>query len=521
MNIDRKGERGAALMMVILASLLLGTACIALLSAVGASSQNNTDALSEAKAYWAAESGLQATINVLRNTPNMTYSIALSQQTAGTFPVTGPVSMGETKYAVVISDPGGSSISSTFSIGGEFEQADGTFGPDRTFGTAPNTTKISYVPVASKTYPHPIAGTSFGSFAIISTGTGAPITDFRFRIAFRLTAPQTGTGYFHGWIRANRSVTFDAYTFNMGGSPVKLCQSVSCSPSGTSFALTLPAPTLTQQTREIFGTSAPLDPYRLLVKSTGFGPNGSIKILEAVIQKNIMNDFGAAAAISMLGSNAVFVSGTSANMEITGGSVPSVVVADQTSLDAVKNNKRYANMTPPPEIYNPADLPSWQQSPAAMDDFVRRMRQIAMNSGRYFTNGGPTAQQGWGNFSQGTGITFCEGDCDIGNNNGGGVLIVTGKFQSSGNSSFNGLLLITGAEGWNERKGGGNDNGTYTGSVVIAPYDPNNLAGGWLQPKYISKGGSDDTIYNEDTVVEDALNGTKAVTDLIIGIAEK
>src|SRR5258708_38429736 len=60
-------EGGAALVTVLLITLLLGTACIAMLSAVSASSKNNTDALSETKAYYAAESGLQATINVLRN----------------------------------------------------------------------------------------------------------------------------------------------------------------------------------------------------------------------------------------------------------------------------------------------------------------------------------------------------------------------------------------------------------------------------------------------------------------------
>jgi hypothetical protein len=43
---------------------VLGIACVAMLSAVGANSRNSTDVLSETKAYYAAESGLQATINV-------------------------------------------------------------------------------------------------------------------------------------------------------------------------------------------------------------------------------------------------------------------------------------------------------------------------------------------------------------------------------------------------------------------------------------------------------------------------
>ena len=50
LNIGSASERGTALVTVILVSFLLGTACIAMLTAVGASSKNNTDALDEYKA---------------------------------------------------------------------------------------------------------------------------------------------------------------------------------------------------------------------------------------------------------------------------------------------------------------------------------------------------------------------------------------------------------------------------------------------------------------------------------------
>src|SRR5438046_9331532 len=101
----RQYESGAALVTAILVTFLLGTACIAMLSAVGASSRNTTDVLAETKAYYAAENGLQATINVLRHTTGLTYAGALSQQTAGTFPVSGPITLDDgTSYTVQISD---------------------------------------------------------------------------------------------------------------------------------------------------------------------------------------------------------------------------------------------------------------------------------------------------------------------------------------------------------------------------------------------------------------------------------
>ena len=139
-DIDRS-ERGAALVTVLLISLLLGTACIALLSAVGASSKNNTDALAEYKAYYAAESGLQATINVLRNDGEATYGYAVAHRSlSDKLPYTtvngiSRVGVGnETSYDIDIVDPDNSGASTTFGVVGQFEQQTlGTYAPTLSF----------------------------------------------------------------------------------------------------------------------------------------------------------------------------------------------------------------------------------------------------------------------------------------------------------------------------------------------------------------------------------------------------
>src|SRR5687768_9735008 len=88
-------ENGAAVATVVLIAFLLLTASIALLSGVAAGTKNGTDMLSETKAYYAAESGLQATINALRNrTPKVKYSEAhadsdLSTYLTYNYPTTG------------------------------------------------------------------------------------------------------------------------------------------------------------------------------------------------------------------------------------------------------------------------------------------------------------------------------------------------------------------------------------------------------------------------------------------------
>src|SRR5262245_24522571 len=154
----RRRESGAALMTVLVATLLLGTACIALLTAVGASSRNNTDALSEAKAYWAAESGLQKTIDLLRH-GGVTYSQANSDPDLSTWlGGTAPVAVSsEASYTIEVRDPDNVANSTTFSITGLFEQADGSYAASRTFTNGGNTTTISYEGVSNVLINHPMA----------------------------------------------------------------------------------------------------------------------------------------------------------------------------------------------------------------------------------------------------------------------------------------------------------------------------------------------------------------------------
>src|SRR6478672_540991 len=65
-SINRPGERGAALVMTLLISLLLLTAGGALILTTAMSSTTTVDSTAEMQAYYVAESGMQATLNVLR-----------------------------------------------------------------------------------------------------------------------------------------------------------------------------------------------------------------------------------------------------------------------------------------------------------------------------------------------------------------------------------------------------------------------------------------------------------------------
>jgi Tfp pilus assembly protein PilV len=62
-------------------------------------------------------------------------------------------------------------------------------------------------------------------------------------------------------------------------------------------------------------------------------------------------------------------------------------------------------------------------------------------------------------------ITYVNGDFNFGSNSGAGVLVVTGTLNITGNSSFDGLILVIGQGVINESGGG---NGQFNGSVFLA-----------------------------------------------------
>jgi hypothetical protein len=173
------------------------------------------------------------------------------------------------------------------------------------------------------------------------------------------------------------------------------------------------------------------------------------------------------------------------------------------------------------------DFPIGSKRPRVSTLLVDQLRTTAQNSGRYFLNESGTGNLNVGNqqnppgsFADGTGITFCEGSCNLGES-GGGILVVTGKLTNVGGFSFKGMIIVTGEDGW-ERNGSGQ--GQVIGNVIIAPYNkrtyvPENLSTTFLAPRYeITGGGGSDVIYSDISLT---LDNTSAVSDFMLGIAEK
>ena len=637
---NRENEKGAALVMALMVSFLLMVASAGLLLETTSNTMNVMDSTSEQQAFSAAESGIQAAVNVLRDNvtlpdgrlvdPNpagcgtapetckanrINYIKAIKSDVSNldptgntldrtprlsrwlnydaNFPDRVPMGNGTYNaqngyaYSLDISDPDHTGSIVNYSSYGKLNDNDAALPggtnnkksyPDR---TSPNRIEIEILPQAA----HQIdtvsgsASADFGTFRIKKYGLGACILSFnRVNIEITMTKPYPGDRVIRGYIEPNvtsgcggagtdyptPNVRFDSRTFTLQGSLINLISTggnaisdrwlpdpaTAGTPSGFSSTLTAPSSSGAQSDNILNGTMSSPEPIRLLVRSTGYGPRGATKQLEAVIQKNFFNGLTAPATLTLIGphnttavpacsscvpatpaqpaSNFHFALGNSNAMLYSGRDaastdiIPPIGAWGDTSvgdifdeIDDVNRENRIVGI--PSDISS--DTPPWLSTPERLDEYVQMQYATAVPSGRYFANG--VQPDTFGN-PNGTGLTICDGDC-VFTGDGGGILIVTGKLTLHGRFNFKGIIIVTG-EGGVDRRGGGN--GTISGNMIIAPYvnsrilpDDGGLIGqNFLAPQYDLSGGGSSEISYDSTALNSAL---LAVSNFVLGVVEK
>ena len=457
--------------------------------------------------------------------------------------------------------------------------ADAPYYPHKTYGdpATGNSMRITYFPRIVNNQDVSTSGNSnvdWGTFKIEVQGNGGQVNGYnRFEVVVNMTAPYRAQRVMRGWIETNTlsggtwsipKIIFDSQTYTLQGSLMNLSfsgwtgqTSSTCSSGGTSVSLpgmmncSSDSPqrvgyeaNLSLGNNVITGTMTPPEPVRLVIQSTGYGPRGSVKKLEAVIQKNFFNGLSAPATLTLVGppcpaGQTCFNPGDSRVTRYSGDDVvstdniPPIGTTDPANLDDVQASVDGQ----PPHPFNgtvvgvPSDvnneIPDWLATPAQTDTAIQSLSNTAAasadptnSSGRFFPSGtNPTT---FGDNTAGTGITFCDGDCTF-SGNGGGILVVTGQLTLNGNFNFKGLIIVTGAGGV-VRSGGGT--GLLQGNMVIAPYVHSRIQDGaspgptdaFLPPMYDLSGGGNSTIqYNSSSLA----NGLTAVSNFVLGVAEK
>ena len=594
---DRKGERGAALVMALLVSFLLLVASAGLLLETSMNAGNVTDATAEQQAYNAAESGINSAVNVLRGNviPNplidtskpvtdpankIDFIKALKLATSNTDADTGTtprlsrwmtynagfpdrVGIGSGTYApnsgfaysLAISDPDNTGAIVTYSAVGRLFEADPTDNTQKTYGSGGDTVRIRYIGKSETTIDTTsgAAPVDFGGFEVAINGAGAEIPAFnRFEIVVRMTRPYSATRVIRGFIETNSvpyttppKIIFDSQTFTLQGSVINLdfawgspvFQNIIGPPQRVGYEANL-----SSGNNVVTGTMSSPEPIRLLIKSTGYGPRGARKQLEAVIQKNFFNGLSAPATLTLVGPRTtsspattfLFDPGSSNVATYTGDDVastdiiPPIGTTSSTNLQTVEASVDGQ----PPHPFNgdvigtPTDVsietPEWLQNPEKLDTAIKALYAVANSSGRYFPSGVlPTGTNPYGDHDAAQGITFLDGNAEF-TGEGGGILVVTGTLTLKGDFSFRGLIVVTGRGGV-QRQGAGN--GSIEGNMVIAPYvnsgvlpSSEPVGTSFLAPQYDLSGGGNSTIaYNSSTIG----NGLVAVSNFVLGVVEK
>ena len=559
MNLNRASERGAALVTMLLVSVLLLGAGGALITTTMMSANNSVASTAEMQAYYVAESGMQSALNALRgNTkPLINVNDRMSFRTAiipsisnggnsGTPRFAGwlpyntpsdpnslvPVSVGTVTggYRVTVENMDPNSHIVQFVTSAKIMKGDAGKTYQRTYGTVGGTDEVtirySAQPVTNLSpdpYTFPLTlGSALGSFVIerpaSSTADNVLIEKTWFEITITQSLPWVATttleGIFEGEVDSASSsvkVTFDkasvkadgtTYALDLASGTQVLDLAYSTSPSTTNIPAKVTSP----------------DPKRLLLKSYGFGPQGSKKRLEMLVTRANF-EYETPAGFTLRGADDCtpfsFDTGSS-GAKWYSGSDHAGVEAQRPAFAISACDEDNAAIKKPDTVSDPKigvlgddeTTAGTIETPSYLDDadraraYLGALQDKALSINRYFS-GSTTV-----NDSVDTPMyTFVDGDCTL--TNGSGMLVVTGTLTMRGNTNFNGVILVLG-KGKLVRNGGGN--GEIYGGITLAAFD--RTSGDFTAPTFETNGGGNSTIQYDSLALKNGIGSGMNVTGI-------
>jgi len=501
-------ERGAALITSLYVTVLLMLTGGALLVSTTMSATNTVDSKSEIQAYYAAEAGLQQTLNVLRGNvaPNPVFATdppggiadankisfrralnLLVSNSSGDTSTNARLSHWMTYssdrvmlpgngggFSTALTDPDNTALV-TFSTSGTFTNYGTT---SHQFGSGNTKITLTYVGQATTTIN--TSGTStLGKFQITNAGSSPSVSGEPFRLVITQTAPFTQTLTIDCTLSADASavtLSFPTQSNNIQGAIYSRNNNPVSSNDTTPIAVTVTAP----------------DPTRLIARVVGYGPRAAQKQMQMLLSRFAF-DYNAVGLITIRsaddGSVLTFNAGNSSQYVYNGNDNSG---GQNITAFAVTSSQDYnylnglslpgGQIMGSPSGYSQVSISSlsaWLQTADAARAMVDQLRYQAQINGRYFTSANPPSN--YGTTSQPL-LTFIDGDSDLPPAGGAGLLVVTGTFAPRGSAAFSGLILVLGG-GVFDRSGGGN--GNSLGSVVVARFGS---SGNFLAPTFNSSG---------------------------------
>lgn len=244
-------------------------------------------------------------------------------------------------------------------------------------------------------------------------------------------------------------------------------------PAGANFAYRVELRDPDDENGVRLAADATYVPTRVRVRSFGFGPRGSTKQMEMVVER-VQFDVTAKAALAMRSADdgitpMTFTIGTSAAKDYSGhdftgkeAALPSFgvtsavdqVIAEDAITKGTTVEAERVRLVPID------DLPPFLQTADNARAFLNYMQAVARSMGRHYTS-----FNGHAGTTDSAQLTFVNGDCNL--DGGAGILIVTGNLVMNGNRDFKGIILVLG-NGFMQRDGAGN--GNILGTTYVASF---------------------------------------------------
>ncbi len=515
---SRKGERGAALILVLFASLLILACALMLLLTTTISTTNAISSTDEMQAYYAAEAGLQEALNVLRGNvaphPNdgskMNFKNAINVGTSNN-PSSGVAQLSRwLVYDYPTDTPNRVTLSPNYSpTSGIAYAITGISDPD-------NSREVIYSTAGA--FNNNSISTSAST---VSLGGGVSVT-YTPQGSTNITtngSPTLGTIAFSG-VKNNTSIDFTTQTTTFtlqitetGPLPIGSSSPISVSVKGTfqgsiTSTSSIVSLNFTNQTIEMAGmgtlftmpsqtiqlpvsgasttlqtTVASPEPGRLIIKVVGYGPRGASKNLQMMVSRfGIDYDPVATFAIRGAGNDSTSTStvsiGSSANyvysgLDNAGGQpLPAFLVTttpDFTNLSNLKSNNPTALLGDPagliPNLKQatlPTDvglLPKWLQTTSdpvfGARAFVEQLRKASQQQFYGCSSGTSSSCDRYFNTSGGDAAPS-----DFGTGTTDGLFTFVDGDVSLPSAGGKGLLVVTGTLSMNGSQ-------TFDGLVLV------------------------------------------------------
>jgi hypothetical protein len=360
---------------------------------------------------------------------------------------------------------------------------------------------------------------ALGSFVIerpaTSTADDVAIAKTPFELTITQTRPWAATttleGTFQGEVDTNATtlkVTFNKasvkadgtnYALNLPGGTQVLDLSYSTSPTTTAIPARVTSP----------------DPKRLLIKSYGFGPQGSRKRLELMISRANF-EFEAPAGVTLRGADDCSAlsldTGSSGTKWYSGADHagvdpqrPTFAVSpcdqDDANAGIIKHDTvadpEIGLLTDDASGANAVEQPSFLDTADKARIYLNSLQTKAESLNRYFKPGSGSSMTVDGSVDTPQ-FTFVDGDCTL--TGGSGFLVVTGTLTMRGNPNFNGAILVL-CDGVLIRNGGGN--GDVFGGITIARFG--RTSGNFQAPTFTTNGGGNSKVQYDSAALSRGL----------------